>query len=97
MPQEHDDIWERLKARLAVMECSHDPVATSIVLCRECLPQAVSDAARGRAHTEGNRNPHAQSLGKLGGSVSSDAKTAAARLNAKKGGWPKGKPRKPKP
>jgi hypothetical protein len=39
------------------------------------------------------KNPHAQALGKLGGSVSSDAKTAAARLNAKKGGWPKGKPR----
>jgi hypothetical protein len=43
------------------------------------------------------KNPHAQALGKLGGSVTSDAKTAAARLNARKGGWPKGKPRKPKP
>jgi len=35
-------------------------------------------------------------LGRKGGSVSSEAKTRANRQNAKKGGWPKGKPRKPK-
>ena len=29
------------------------------------------------------------------GSMRSEKKTAAARENAKKGGWPKGKPRKP--
>ena len=45
------------------------------------------------------KNPAAVALGKLGGRAKSDAKTKAARLNAKKGGWPKGKkrgPRKPK-
>lgn len=41
-------------------------------------------------------NKAAQSLGRLGGLAKSSAKTAAARENAKKGGWPKGKPRKPK-
>jgi hypothetical protein len=32
-------------------------------------------------------------LGKLGGSKTSVAKTAAARVNARKGGWPKGRKR----
>lgn len=36
-------------------------------------------------------------IGRKGGKVSSEAKTQAVRENAKKGGWPKGKPRKPKP
>lgn len=40
-------------------------------------------------------NPHAQALGRIGGKATSKAKTAAARKNAKKGGWPKGRPRKP--
>lgn len=35
----------------------------------------------------------ASSLGRKGGSVRSEKKTAASRENAKKGGWPKGKPR----
>lgn len=39
----------------------------------------------------------AAALGRLGGQATSEAKTAAARINAKKGGWPKGKPRKPSP
>lgn len=43
------------------------------------------------------KNPHAVALGKLGGRVSSDRKTKAARANAKKGGWPKGKKRRPEP
>ena len=30
------------------------------------------------------------------GQAKSKAKTEAARANAKKGGWPKGKPRKPR-
>ena len=34
------------------------------------------------------KNPAAQQLGKLGGSVKSDAKTTAARENGKKGGRP---------
>jgi hypothetical protein len=42
------------------------------------------------------KNPAAQSLGRLGGQAKSAAKTAAVRENAKLGGWPKGKPRKPK-
>lgn len=42
------------------------------------------------------KNPAAVALGALGGRVSSAAKTEAARLNAKKGGWPKGRPRGPK-
>jgi len=32
-------------------------------------------------------------IGKRGGEATSEAKTRAARENAKKGGWPKGKPR----
>lgn len=42
-------------------------------------------------------NPHdaASALGRLGGKTKSAAKTKAARENAKKGGWPKGRPRKP--
>jgi hypothetical protein len=35
-------------------------------------------------------------IGALLGSVSTPAKTRAARENAKLGGWPKGKPRKTK-
>lgn len=35
-------------------------------------------------------------IGRKGGKASSEAKAQAARENAKKGGWPKGKPRKPK-
>jgi len=35
-------------------------------------------------------------IGKRGGKATSEAKAQAARENAKKGGWPKGKPRKPK-
>ena len=42
------------------------------------------------------KNPAAQSLGRLGGQAKSAAKTAAVRANAKLGGWPKGRPRKPK-
>lgn len=38
-----------------------------------------------------DRNQAAVALG----SRTSEKKTAAARLNAKKGGWPKGRPRKP--
>lgn len=37
----------------------------------------------------------AAALGRLGGKVRSAAKARAARLNARKGGWPKGRPRKP--
>jgi hypothetical protein len=39
------------------------------------------------------KNPHAVALGRLGGRVKSDAKKTAARANAKKGGWPKGRKR----
>jgi len=35
-------------------------------------------------------------IGRRGGKAKSYAKTAAVRANAKLGGWPKGKPRKPK-
>ena len=41
------------------------------------------------------KNAAAVALGKLGGRAKSEAKTRAARENAKKGGWPKGKKRKP--
>ena len=37
------------------------------------------------------KNPAAQSLGRLGGLAKSPAKTAAVRLNGKKGGRPKKK------
>ena len=33
-------------------------------------------------------------IGRKGGKAISEAKAKAARENAKKGGWPKGKPRK---
>jgi general stress protein YciG len=33
-------------------------------------------------------------IGRKGGKAISEAKTQAARENAKKGGWPKGRPRK---
>lgn len=36
----------------------------------------------------------ASEMGRKGGKAKSAAKTAAARANAKKGGWPKGRPRK---
>lgn len=39
---------------------------------------------------------HLSDIGKIGGSKTSEKKTAAVRKNAKKGGWPKGRPRKPK-
>jgi hypothetical protein len=39
------------------------------------------------------KNQAAVALGKLGGSVSSKRKAAAARKNAKLGGWPKGRKR----
>jgi len=42
-------------------------------------------------------NPHAQALGRLGGRVKSAAKAKAAKANGRKGGWPKGRPRKAKP
>jgi hypothetical protein len=38
------------------------------------------------------KNPAAVALGKLGGSVRSNKKTAAVRENGKKGGRPKNKP-----
>ena len=37
----------------------------------------------------------AADLGRLGGRATSPAKAAAARANGRKGGWPKGRPRKP--
>ena len=42
------------------------------------------------------KNPAAVPLGRLGGSVTSRPKAAAARQNAKLGGWPKGKKRGPR-
>ena len=41
-------------------------------------------------------NKAAQQFGRLGGKAKSAAKTKAARANAKKGGWPKGKKRGPR-
>jgi hypothetical protein len=40
------------------------------------------------------KNPAAVALGKLGGSVKSESKSAAARKNGKKGGRPKAIKRK---
>ena len=40
------------------------------------------------------KNPAAVALGRRGGRVTSEAKAIAARENGKKGGWPKGRPRK---
>lgn len=41
------------------------------------------------------KHPAAVALGKLGGKSKSPAKLAAAAKNARLGGWPKGRPRKP--
>lgn len=46
--------------------------------------------------TEATKNIHAVELGRLGGKSRSSAKLAAIAKNAKLGGWPKGRPRKPK-
>jgi hypothetical protein len=40
------------------------------------------------------KNAAAVALGRLGGKATSEAKALASRANGKKGGWPKGKPRK---
>jgi hypothetical protein len=42
------------------------------------------------------KNPHAQAMGSLGGKSTSEAKIKASKENGKKGGYPKGRPRKPK-
>lgn len=55
-------------------------------------PKIVEASAR---DAEADLNQMAAALGRKGGSVSSEAKTKASRENAKKGGWPKGRPRKP--
>jgi hypothetical protein len=38
----------------------------------------------------------AAAMGRKGGKSRSEAKRRAAKENAKKGGWPKGRPRKPR-
>ena len=43
------------------------------------------------------KNKAAQQLGRLGGLAKSPAKAEAAKRNGAKGGWPKGKKRKPLP
>lgn len=40
------------------------------------------------------KNPHAQALGRLGGSKNTPSQNKARKANARKGGWPKGRPRK---
>jgi hypothetical protein len=40
------------------------------------------------------KNPAAVALGRLGGSANTPAQNKARAINAKKGGWPKGRPRK---
>lgn len=52
--------------------------------------------------TEKPKNPHAQALGALGGKaraarMTADERHEAAKKAGKLGGYPKGKPRKPKP
>lgn len=47
------------------------------------------------------KNPHAQALGSLGGlaraaKMTPEQRAAAAAKAGKAGGWPKGRPRKPK-
>jgi hypothetical protein len=42
------------------------------------------------------KNPAAVALGRLGGSANTTAQNAARAKNAKKGGWPKGRKRKPR-
>jgi len=42
------------------------------------------------------KNPHAVALGRRGGSANTAAQQAARKRNAKLGGWPKGRPRRPR-
>ncbi len=42
------------------------------------------------------KHPAAVALGRLGGKATSRAKTRAVRINAKRGGWPKGRKRRTK-
>lgn len=46
--------------------------------------------------TKYEKNPAAVALGRLGGSVNSEAQNKARARNAKLGGWPKGRKRGPR-
>lgn len=43
------------------------------------------------------KNAHAVALGRRGGKANTPAQQAARKRNARLGGWPKGRPRKPRP
>jgi hypothetical protein len=43
-----------------------------------------------------NLSQYFSEMGKRGGSAKSPRKTKACQRNGKKGGWPKGRPRKPR-
>lgn len=77
----------------------HDPlrILTADWIHGECesvhLDVFVKDS-KGNYHLEASKNPAAVALGKIGGSAKSDKKSKSSAANGKKGGWPKGKPRK---
>ena len=56
-------------------------------ICPDC-------AIAARAIVQAAITTAASEMGRKGGSAKSARKTAAVRINAKKGGWPKGRPRK---
>ena len=78
-------------------------ILRAVAICPECLQKETTsevksrlEIARLRARVAELETPEAAAaiMGKAGGKVTSDAKTAAARANGKKGGYPKGKRRK---
>ena len=100
-PWENDDILDAAANNLLKREPEHkyDFVCIDSRRMRSEICHALTDLTE---HTGEYRSfkiisdnyEAAAALGCKGGSAKSEAKTKANRENAKKGGWPKGRPRK---
>jgi hypothetical protein len=73
-----------------------DPICQNVIICFDDGSHLYWDGQEWQiAEGEYGIKQAASIMGRKGGSVSSPAKTAAAKINRSKGGgWPKGKPRK---
>ena len=60
------------------------------------IKELVSVANKVHGWDKKTRSNAAKVLGTIGGKAKSERKTLAARRNAKRGGWPKGRKRKVK-